>query len=78
MYTIGNALTAQTMLKHDIAAGLNIPSRPMIYEDAVNRTPRLTHDLPPPLMRTRRVTAAAEDLDAKLIALATHATGTEA
>ena len=78
MYTIGNPLIARTMLEHDIAAGLNVPVRLMIYEDAVNRTTRLTYDLPSSLMsglQNEKVTAAAKKLDAKLIALAIHATG---
>ena len=81
MYTIGNPLIAQTMLEHDIAAGLNVPVRLLIYEDAVNRTTRLAYDLPSSLMRglqNNKVTAAAKKLDAKLIALAVHATGVEA
>jgi len=32
MYTIGNPLIARTMLEHDVAAGLNVPVRLMIYE----------------------------------------------
>src|SRR6266699_4243879 len=81
MYTIGNPLIAQTMLKHDIAAGLNVPVRLMIYEDAVSRTTRLAYDLPSSLMsglQNEKVAAAAKKLDAKLIALAVHATGAEA
>jgi uncharacterized protein (DUF302 family) len=81
MYTIGNPLIAQTMLEHEIAAGLNVPVRLMIYEDAVSRTTRLAYDLPSSLMsglQNEKVTAAAKKLDAKLIALAIHATGAEA
>jgi uncharacterized protein (DUF302 family) len=81
MYTIGNPLIARTMLEHDIAAGLNVPVRLMIYEDAVNRTVRLTYDLPSSLMsglQNEKVSAAAKKLDAKLIALAVHATGAQA
>lgn len=81
MYTIGNPLIARTMLEHDIAAGLNVPVRLMIYEDAVGRTTRLAYDLPSSLMsglQNEKVTAAAKKLDAKLIALAVHATGSEA
>ena len=81
MYTIGNPLIARTMLEHDIAAGLNVPVRLMIYEDALSRTTRLTYDLPSSLMsglQNEKVTAAAKKLDAKLIALAVHATGSEA
>jgi len=81
MYAIGNPLIARTMLEHDIAAGLNVPVRLMIYEDPVSRTTRLTYDLPSSLMsglKNEKVTAAAKKLDAKLIALAVHATGAQA
>ena len=81
MYTIGNPLIARTMLEHDIAAGLNVPVRLMIYEDAVSRTTRLAYDLPSSLMsglQNEKVAAAGKKLDAKLIALAIHATGSEA
>jgi uncharacterized protein (DUF302 family) len=81
MYTIGNPLIARTMLEHDIAAGLNVPVRLIIYEDAVNRRTRLAYDLPSSLMsglQNEKVTPAAKKLDAKLIALAVHATGVEA
>jgi uncharacterized protein (DUF302 family) len=80
MYTIGNPLIARTMLEHDIAAGLNVPVRLMIYEDAASRTTRLAYDLPSSLMsglQNKKVAAAAKKLDAKLIALAIHATGTD-
>ena len=78
MYTIGNPLIARTMLEHDIAAGLNVPVRLMIYEEPATRTTRVTYDLPSSLMsglQNEKVTAAAKKLDAKLIALAIHARG---
>jgi uncharacterized protein (DUF302 family) len=81
MYTIGNPLIARTMLEHDIAAGLNVPVRLIIYEDAASRTTRLLYDLPSSLMselKNKKVTVAAKKLDAKLIALAIHATSAEA
>ena len=81
MYTIGNPLIARSMLKHDIAAGLNVPVRLMIYQDSVSRTTRLIYDLPSSLMsglQNEKVAAAAKKLDAKLIALAIHAIGSEA
>src|SRR2546430_8609661 len=81
MYTIGNPLIARTMLEHDIAAGLNVPVRLMIYEDAASRTTRFAYDLPSSLMsglKNEKVTAAAKELDAKLIALAIHVTGADA
>src|SRR6266446_4859710 len=81
MYTIGNPLIARTMLEHDVAAGLNVPVRLMIYEDAASRTTRLAYDLPSSLMsglQNEKVSSAAKNLDAKLIALAVHATGADA
>jgi uncharacterized protein (DUF302 family) len=81
MYTIGNPLIARTMLEHDIAAGLNVPVRLMIYEEPATRTTRLTYDLPSSLMgglQNEKIAAAAKKLDAKLIALAIHATGADA
>jgi uncharacterized protein (DUF302 family) len=81
MYTIGNPLIARTMLEHDTAAGLNVPVRLMIYEDAVSRTTRLAYDLPSSLMsglQNEKLTPAAKKLDAKLIALAVQANGAEA
>jgi uncharacterized protein (DUF302 family) len=51
MHTIGNPLIARTMLEHDIAAGLNVPVRLTIYEDAASRTTRFAYDLPSSLMR---------------------------
>lgn len=80
MYTIGNPLIARTMLEHHIAAGLNVPVRLMIYEEPATRTTRLTYDLPSSLMsglQNEKIAAAAKKLDAKLIALAVHATGAE-
>jgi uncharacterized protein (DUF302 family) len=80
MYTIGNPLIARTMLEHHIAAGLNVPVRLMIYEEPATRTTRLTYDLPSSLMsglQNEKIAAAAKKLDAKLIALAVHATGSE-
>jgi len=81
MYTIGNPLIARTMLEHEVAAGLNVPIRLLIYEDAKSGTTRLAYDLPSSLMsvfENGKVTAAAKKLDAKLAALAAHATGAEA
>jgi uncharacterized protein (DUF302 family) len=81
MYTIGNPLIARTMLQHSVAAGLNVPIRLLIYENIESKTTQLAYNLPSSLMsvlRSDEVTAAAKKLDAKLIALAVHATGSEA
>jgi uncharacterized protein (DUF302 family) len=81
MYAIGNPLIVRTMLEYDLAAGLNVPVRLTIHKDAVSRTTRLAYDLSSSLMsglRNEKVTATAKKLDGKLIALAIHATSTEA
>jgi uncharacterized protein (DUF302 family) len=81
MYTIGNPLIAWTMIKHDLGAGLNVPIRLMIYEEAGSGTVRLAYDLPSSLMSRlgdEEVAAAARKLDAKLGALAELATGVPA
>ena len=81
MYTIGNPLIAQTMLRHSVPAGLNVPVRILIYEDIESGTTRFAYDLPSSLMSVLKnddVTAAARLLDAKLIALARLVMGTEA
>ena len=81
MYTIGNPLIAMTMLKHEVAAGLNAPVRILIYEDAGGGTTRFAYDLPSSLMSVlgnEQVMNAARKLDEKLIALAVEVTGSEA
>ena len=81
MYTLGNPLIAVTMLRHSIAAGLNVPVRLLIYEDRESGSTRLAYDLPSSLMSVLEddeVAAAAKKLDAKLVALAVSATGSEA
>ena len=78
MYTLGNPLIARTMLRHSVAAGLNVPIRLLIYEHLESGTTRLTYDLPSSLMSVldnSEVTAAAKKLDAKLLALAVEVTG---
>jgi uncharacterized protein (DUF302 family) len=80
MYTIGNPLIAQTMIRHNIEVGLNVPVRVLIYEDAASKTGRIGYDLPSSLMarlKDAEVTAAAKRLDEKLAALASHSTGSK-
>jgi hypothetical protein len=60
MYTIGNPLIARTMLEHSVAAGLNVPIRILIYEDAESGTTRLVYDLP--MVHSRGSTRKAEEL----------------
>jgi uncharacterized protein (DUF302 family) len=78
MYTLGNPLIAQTMLRHSVAAGLNVPIRLLIYEHLDSGTTRLAYDLPSSLMSVLKndgVMTAAKELDAKLIALAVRVIG---
>lgn len=79
-YTIGNPLIAQTMIRHNIEVGLNVPVRVLIYEDAASRTGRIGYDLPSSLMarlKNAEVTTAAKLLDEKLATLASHSTGSK-
>src|SRR5207248_11783087 len=81
MYTVCKPLIARAMLDDGLAAGLDVRVRLMICDEPASRTTRLTYDLPASLMsglKNRKVAGAAEKLDAKLIALAVHATGAEA
>ena len=79
-YVIGNPLLAQTMITHDPGVGLNVPIRVVIFQAKTGEV-RLGYDLPSSLMsrlRNDKVSAAALKLDAKLRALAEHATGATA
>jgi uncharacterized protein (DUF302 family) len=81
LYVIGNPLIALTMLRHEVAAGLNVPVRIMIYEDVGGGTTRFVYDLPSSLMSVlgnEQVMNAARKLDEKLITLAVDVTGVEA
>ncbi len=80
LYTIGNPLIAITMLRHGVEAGLDVPVRLAIYEDGDGKT-RLVFNKPSTLMsgmRSAAVTAAAQKLDAKMMALAAAVTGVDA
>ncbi|HEY6401644.1 MAG TPA: DUF302 domain-containing protein [Blastocatellia bacterium] len=80
LYIIGNPLIAMTMLRREVAAGLNVPVRILIYEEAGGAT-RFVYDLPSSMMsvlENEQVMNAARKLDEKLIALAVEVTGSEA
>jgi uncharacterized protein (DUF302 family) len=80
LYILGNPLIAHTMMMHDLAVGLNVPVRVLIYE-APSGEVRLGYDVPSSLMSrldNAEVTAAARKLDAKLAALAERVTGVRA
>jgi uncharacterized protein (DUF302 family) len=77
MYTIGNPLIARTMLRHEMAAGLNVPVRVLIFQDAEDKT-RLGYHVPSSLMAVygnADVQKACAVLDAKLERLAKSAMG---
>jgi hypothetical protein len=79
-YTIGNPLIARTMLRHELAAGLNVPVRVYIYESKDGKT-RLAYHEPSSLMSVygnEEVTEACKALDAKLATLAAQVTGSAA
>jgi uncharacterized protein (DUF302 family) len=72
VYTIGNPLIAETMLRQDPAAWLNLPVRLMIYRDEISDTTRLVYDRPSTLMSCLEngdLDAAARRLDEELAAL---------
>jgi uncharacterized protein (DUF302 family) len=74
---IGNPLIAITMIRHDVTAGLFAPVE-LLVTDEDNGTSALTYVLPSSLMvveLNRPLLTAAQDLDAKLAALAAKVTG---
>ncbi|HXO68351.1 MAG TPA: DUF302 domain-containing protein [Bradyrhizobium sp.] len=77
MYIIGNPLIAITMIQHDIEAGLDVPVRVAIYEDADGQT-RFVYNKPSTLMGNLTNAAlqeAAQKLDEKMLTLADRAIG---
>src|SRR3546814_769933 len=80
MIVLGNPLIAWTMLRHDVAAGLNVPVRLSIHEDPEGKT-RVSYDLPSSLMSfivDGDLADAARELDRKLVALAETISGVTA
>ncbi len=73
---LGNPLIAITMLRHDVTAGLFAPVEILILDEPNGSS--LTYVKPSSLMvveRNPELLSAAEQLDAKLAALATRVTG---
>ncbi len=73
---IGNPLIAITMMRHDVTAGLFAPVELLLTEEE-NGTSALTYVVPSSLMVVEPnppLLAAAQELDAKLAALATKVT----
>ncbi len=74
---IGNPLIAITMLRHDVAAGLFAPVELLLLDEDGGRS-SLTYVKPSSLMVVEpnpELLGAAEELDAKIAALATRVTG---
>lgn len=74
---LGNPLIAITMLRHDVTAGLFAPVELLLVDEGERRS-SLTYVKPSSLMVVEpnpELLGAAEQLDAKLAALATKVTG---
>ena len=74
---LGNPLIAITMLRHDVSAGLFAPVELLLVDEGEGHS-SLTYVKPSSLMVIEpnpELLSAAEDLDAKLAALATKVTG---
>ena len=75
VYTIGNPLIAQTIIKHDTRAALNIPLRLLIVEDPEGRKTNIIYQLPSSVMvlvDDQNIRNAARALDLKLENLLTR------
>ena len=73
---LGNPLIAITMLRHDVSAGLFAPVEALVMDEGEGRS-SLTYVKPSSLMVVEpnpELLSAAEELDAKLAALATKVT----
>ena len=73
---LGNPLIAITMLRHDVSAGLFAPVEALVMDEGEGRS-SLTYVKPSSLMVVEpnpKLLSAAEELDAKLAALATKVT----
>lgn len=79
-YVYGNPIVAETMLRHDLRAGLQVPLSIMIRED-VDGHARVSYDLPSSVMGfvdNPDLAKAASALDAKVIAFVEELTGASA
>jgi len=76
-YLIGNPLTASTMTRHDVAAGLYAPLRVILYETEEGGS-RFEYDLPSSLFGQfgdERITEVAHGLDNALSRVISSAAG---
>jgi uncharacterized protein (DUF302 family) len=74
---LGNPLIAITMLRHDVSAGLFAPVEMLLVDESEGRS-SLTYVKPSSLMVVQpnpELLSAAQELDAKLAALAAKVTG---
>ncbi|KAF5388262.1 hypothetical protein D9615_000361 [Tricholomella constricta] len=77
VYTIGNPLTAETILRHDIRTGYNIPPRLMVIERADRSGTSVLYHLPSSLVvgtRNAELEQAILVLDDKLEKMITRVT----
>lgn len=80
LYMIGNPLIAQTILRHDLRAGLHIPPRLLVQEKADGKGTMVMYQLPSSVMvvpndEGGELRKAVESLDKKLEALAKNIIG---
>ncbi|KXN83682.1 hypothetical protein AN958_00823 [Leucoagaricus sp. SymC.cos] len=84
LYTIGNPLIAQTILRHDLRAGLYIPPRLLVQEKSDGKGTLLVYQLPSSVMivpgegkENEELKKAVENLDKKFETLARKVVGME-
>lgn len=80
VYTIGNPLIAQTILRHDIRAALDIPPRLLILEKPDHKGTQILYHLPSSVMTldgNPELISAVEALDVKLEKLVSTITAFE-
>ncbi len=82
IYTIGNPLVAQGILRYDLRAGLHIPPRLLVLEKADRTGTNVMYQLPSSIVvlpdsNGTELREAAEGLDRKFEALARRITGME-
>lgn len=68
LYVIGNPLIARKMLEENMAVGLYVPLRLLIYENSLGNT-QVAYDRPSSLLakfKNKRISTVAEMLDSKL------------
>ncbi|EMD35943.1 hypothetical protein CERSUDRAFT_115892 [Gelatoporia subvermispora B] len=81
VYTLGNPLIAQTMLRHELATGLHVPPRILVLEKEDRSGTLVVYDLPSSIISpglsgrvNEELKKAAEGLDEKLERLVTKVT----